>query len=484
MTSIPDETADEQGQDAPVGEEPSEGEARGGLSARAIALAALSDRAGNVTAHLGRLLAQHRPSPADAALARELTLGTHRRQRTLDVILKAFCRPGQGAKTPQRVDQILRLGAYQVLFLQRVPEFAAVNESVALVGKRALGMRGFVNAMLRNIARAVSPEQPGRPPRDRDVLPIGPNCFRRFDRPIFADSKAQTATWLGETFSLPDDLAQAWLNEYKPLERVIGMAMHANARPPLILRVNTAAITVAEAVQRLAGQSVQALPHRNGISVVLTEMHDVTGLELFREGLVSPQDPMATSVVAAMDLKPGMRVVDLCSSPGGKTVHMAQRMGNQGTVIALDVSEEKLARVTANCARAGVSIVETMLAPRAAELVNDRADVVLVDAPCSNTGVLSRRCEARWRYTRRSVANIAQDQRNLLRLGAELVRSGGRLVYSTCSLAREENQQVVKDVLMAEPTLRKISEKVIMPSGLDDPTGWSDGGFFAVLGRS
>ena len=179
-----------------------------------------------------------------------------------------------------------------------------------------------------------------------------------------------------------------------------------------------------------------------------------------------------------------MRVLDLCAAPGTKTTHLAERMQDTGEIVAVDVSAEKLDRIQDNCRRMGLKIVRPLLAEHIAPLMERPFDLVLVDVPCSNTGVLARRAEARWRFSAANLAKLARDQRSLLRLGAEFVRSGGRLVYSTCSLEDEENRQAVRDVLRGEPTLRLLEQRSIRPTGAADPTRWLDGGYYAVLARS
>lgn len=451
--------------------------------ARDVALAALCDRGGNVTAHLNRLLSAEHLRPADAALARELAMGVVRRQRTLDALIAAFAR-GDSGRTPLWVRQILRLGVYQLLFLQRVPEFAAVNEAVEQVPRRRSGLRGFVNAVLRGVSRAASAPQAGPVPFAPDVIPIAADAFRRLDRPVFADPAADAAGFLAGAFSLPDELAGRWLGAFGGLAGAARVALHANARPPLLLRVNLARASVAEVLGRLTDAGVAAAAHANGLSIVLRGHAELSGLAVFAEGLVQPQDAAATSVVAAPEVRPQMRVLDMCAAPGTKTTHLAERMHNSGEIVAVDVSAEKLARIEESCRRMGASIVRTVLAENIGPLVEDAFDLVLVDAPCSNTGVLARRAEARWRFSNANLAALARDQRDLLRLGAQFVRSGGALVYSTCSLEDEENAQVVRSVLSDEPTLRLLKQRQILPAGAGDPARWSDGGYCAILKRS
>ncbi len=451
--------------------------------ARDLAVAALGDRAGNVTAHLRRLLAQQSVSAEDAALARELAMGVVRRRRTLDAILSAFQRR-RDAPVGGKIRDVLRVGAYQLVFLQRVPEFAAVNEAVEQVSPRRSGMRGFVNAVLRNLTRSISPVESGPLPLAPDVVAVGQSSFRRFDRPIFPSPELAPGEFLATAFSLPDELAERWLARFGGLEGAVPVALHANARPPLVLRVNLSLASVPEVLARLLEAGVEAIAHRNGLSVVVTGHADLPGLEVFAEGMVQPQDAAATAVVAAADVGPGMRVLDLCAGPGTKTTHLAERMRNTGEIVATDINERKLSQIEDNCRRMGVTIVQTLLADRIAPLAERPFDLVLVDAPCSNTGVLARRPEARWRVTGKRIEQLARDQRRLLALGSQFVRPGGEVVYATCSLEEEENEQVVGSLSGGRGVLRLLNQCRIQPAGLERPGRWSDGGYFAVLRRS
>jgi len=448
--------------------------------ARDLALSALCDRGGNVTAHLRRLLQQHRVAPVEASLARELALGAVRHRRTLEAVVAAFLSRQKG-RMSRRVRAILHLGIYQLLFLQRVPDFAAVNEAVEQIARREPGKKAFVNAVLRSVARSVSAVQAGPPQPAEDVLPLGESSFRRFDRAVFPDPRRDAAGFLGSALSLPDVLAERWLRRLGGLAPAIALALHANARPPLVLRVNARRASVVEVLERLRAGGVRADAHANGLSVVVGSGVELASLDVFAEGLVQPQDASATRVVASLDVRPGMRVLDLCSAPGTKTTHLGERMDDRGEIVAVDVSPEKLRRVEENCRRMGLTIVRTLAAEAVASLPERSFDLVLVDAPCSNTGVLARRVEARWRFSLRNLRALAQTQRRLLLLGAQYVRPGGLCAYSTCSLEPEENRSVVRAVLSREGRLTLVDEQEIPPAGAEAPCRWSDGGYLAVL---
>ncbi len=454
------------------------------LSARDIAVRALRDRAGNATAALGRLLTENDLSPADRALARELTSGVVRRRGTLTAILRAFLtRKGQRLNPP--IAEILQVAVYQLLFLERVPDFAAVNEAVSQVaasgGKR---QRGFVNGMLRAIQRGVSELERSAVPIAADVVPIARQAWRKLDRELFADPNDDPAGYIAGAYSLPPILAERWLDQtHGKMGPVIKWAVHANTPAPLIARVNALKATVAQTLEALAADGIEASVHTNGCSIVFAEHCDVTGLRVFADGWIQPQDPTATGVGLIAGAQPGMKVLDFCAAPGTKTTHLAERMDNRGEIAAVDVSDDKLARIDENCTRMGISIVRTVVTQQLGSLTPMDYDVVLADVPCSNTGVLSRRAEARWRFNRDALGKLVGDQKSLLSAAASFARPGGRVVYSTCSVEPEECHHIV-EFARGRLGLSLLDESLTRPGGADDPAGWRDGGYYAIFQRS
>jgi len=449
-------------------------------SARDIAVWALSDSAGNVSASLDRLLGRRGLSPRDKALAHELALGTCRRRGTLRIVAKAFlAQPDR--RLPGALNEILDVALYQLLFLSRVPDFAAVNEAVdQAVRYHHRRQSGLVNGLLRTVARNISPMMTGVPPRSADVLPVSPNSYRNISKPIFIDPEADPATYLSEAFSLPPVVARRWLERTGRLEGAIELAMHANARPPLVVRVNALKAEVTKVVGSLRAEGVQASLHANGASVVMDHFN-VRELGTFQAGLIQPQDATATAVVHAAAPKPGSRVLDLCAAPGTKTTHLAEMMGNQGDILAVDVSEDKLMAVESNCRRLGINIVRTLPASKLASVPAASFDLVLTDVPCSNSGVFARRPEARWRFDEDCLPALVTQQQSLIATAAAFVRPGGRLVYSTCSIEPEECQDVAGWLTRRDQRMRLLREELTLPRGADDPTAWRDGGYFAVF---
>ena len=450
-------------------------------NARDVAVLALRDRKGNVSAHLGKLLSRAYLLPPDAALARELALGVVRRRATLEAVLRAFlARPER--RLPGSLNEILHVALYQVLFLERVPAFAAVSEAVEQTGRfRHRRQSGLVNGVLRTVTRSVSEIQTGPVPVSAEAIPVGPGAYRLAGRAVFPDPAGDPAGYLAAAYSLPELLATRWIEHRGSLGEAVRLAAHANARAPLILRVNAAVSDVAAVTAELSAGGVGARPHANGHSVVLDGYCNVTKLEPFARGAVQPQDPSATAVVLAADPQPGSKVLDFCAAPGTKTTHLAERMGNRGSITAVDVSAAKLAQIEANCRRMGAGIVTPTLAEDVGRLEVESFDLVLADVPCTNTGVLARRPEARWRFTEESLRSRVKDQKLLCRAAAAFVRPGGRLVYSTCSIEPEEGTEVARWLQRTVARMRLTDEQLTLPEGADDPTHWRDGGYLAIF---
>ncbi|HNX27452.1 MAG TPA: transcription antitermination factor NusB [Phycisphaerae bacterium] len=452
-------------------------------SARDLAVKALRDRGGNVSAHLSRVADEIGLSSADRAFAHELAIGTLRRRATLDAILKSYLNmPGRKLNPP--LQEIMQVALYQLLFLDRVPAFAAVNEAVRQAHAfRQKKQAGLINGVLRNIIREMSaPSEHALSPQPAaNIIPISPTKDRRMERNVFPEPERNRALWLSAAYSLPAELAADWVGQFGWYEQVTAIAIHSCSRPPLIARVNSLKAKNADVLARLVAAGMDAKLHENGLSIVLDSVEGMNSLAEFQEGLLQPQDPTATSVVAAAKIRPGMRVLDFCASPGTKTTHIAERMENSGLIIAADVSGEKLKRIEENALRMGINIIKTIRAEDVGGLEPRSFDLVLADVPCSNSGVLARRVEARWRYSKADISKLVRDQQFLAQAAAQFVRPGGQLIYSTCSINPDENSRVVKFLAKNVSHLKLKFEKLTLPAGADDITRWHDGGYMAIF---
>ena len=450
------------------------------LSPRAIALKGIRDRGGNVMAHVDRLAGASELRSADRGLAMELAAGAVKRRATLAAVLRPLLRRPK-KRLPGIVSDILHLGLYQVLFLERVPEHAAVNETVKLAHKASQSRHvGLINGVLRSAVRLYPAPVEGPPPPGAEIIPKGPNAHYVAPSAIFPDPAIDPAGYLAGAYSLPIELAARWLEAFRGFAGAAEVAMHANCRASMTVRPNTLKTDTDTLLGQLAEAGISAVPHANGLSIVVHDRAEALAGELFAAGHFQPQDATATAVGLAASPSPGMRVLDTCAAPGTKTTHLAELMNNSGEIVALDVPR-KLELIKTNCRRMGISIVSTMAASQLGSLEPQSFDVVVADVPCSNTGVLARRPEARWRFDEKTLSKLVSDQRFLATAAAAFVKPGGRLVYSTCSLESEECSQVAARIARKGDNISLLSEKLTLPAGATEPAQWCDGGYRAVF---
>ncbi|NOZ23748.1 MAG: 16S rRNA (cytosine(967)-C(5))-methyltransferase RsmB [Planctomycetes bacterium] len=370
----------------------------------------------------------------DASLLAEIVYGVVRHRLTLDSIVSAF------SKTPlRRLDakclHILRMGTYQIVFLDRIPDRAAVDESVKLAPQARLSSaKGFINAVLRSTLRGVVAPRSDAPGEPRASIYIRENTwavFRRFVLPDPGDRPAHLAA----AYSHPQWLVERWLPRLGE-EKTASFLRANNDTPPLTVRVNRMKTDRAGLLHRLEAEGAQAAEGELPLSVRLGPGTRIPALPSFREGLFQVQDETSMRVSELLDPQPGESVLDLCAAPGGKTTGLAERMGDKGMVVAVDRSAPRLCRVRENLDRLGLRCVQCLAADGARRWWREGCafDRVLVDVPCSNTGVLARRVEARWRLRPEDIAELADLQKKLLLTAAKTLRPGGVLAYSTCSI--------------------------------------------------
>jgi len=403
-------------------------------------------------------------NPADRRLLRDIVYGVIRRRGTLDAVIAAYASRPTGEMDGVVLD-ILRLGVYELLFHQRVPAHAAVNEAVRLA--RAAGLPSatpFVNAVLRAVSGGLRIADSPDPALPDSSLVLGPGRIAIFDRPILPPAENRVER-LAVLHSYPPWLIRRWLDRYGE-DRTREMCEICNEPPALFARPNSLRTDVAGLVGKLAEEGIAAEPVPGGRTVRLPLRTKVKALRSFAEGLFQVQDDSAARVAPFLAPRPGERVLDLCAAPGGKCCHAAELMQNRGEIVAVDIEGHRLERVVENALRLGISIIATVEADGVQFAREHRGefDRVLIDAPCSNTGVLRRRVEARWRLSDAVIERLAAAQRALLEAGLRALKPGGTLVYSTCSLEPEENAEVVNAVLEAVPGFRLDAVEEVLPS--------------------
>jgi 16S rRNA (cytosine967-C5)-methyltransferase len=408
----------------------------------------------------------------DRALARELALGVVRRMRTIDTVLLAFLRSGLPDHAPTRA--VLRLGAYQ-LGWTGIATYAAVDTAVSLTPPG--GRRGLVNAVLRRLAGAIARDEAG--PADHRA-PGGARLALAEGRWVELALTASlpepgTLAWFALEQGLPGWLVEGWATAYgETFAREIARA--ANAAPEVFLRADPG--DAAAVRQRLAVEGIEVVPspdHPDVLRVARGAGSEVFATDVFAGGRIVAQDPTAVRAADALGVAEGAVVLDLCAAPGTKTTRLARAVGPRGRVYALDPDPARCRRIEENVGRLGLHNVDVLyggvdVLPPALQF-----DAALVDAPCSNTGVLARRPEVRHRLMPADIERLASIQVTILRDAVSRVRPGGRIVYSTCSLELRENRDVVRAVCSDLPLVLD-HDLTTLPLA-----GRRDGGYFAVL---
>ncbi len=407
----------------------------------------------------------------ETALATEIAFGVIRHLRRLDWVLGRYV---ERAVKKEGVRNVLRVGAYELLCLRSTPPYAAVDEAVELA-KRRYGARvaGFVNSVLRRLARDVDG---GRIPRPQPSDP---------------------ASRVALLHSYPDWMSSLFVRTYGP-ERATCVAAALNARPPLTLRVNRLRAARDEVADELRDAGLGCRPTRwspVGLAVC-GRVGDPARLAPFAAGRVTVQDEAAQLVSYAVAPRAGERVLDACSAPGGKATHLAELMGDEGEVVAADVSPARLRLVEQSARRLGLGSIRTVAADAATPSGGLRGfepfDRVLVDAPCSGLGVIRRNPDIKWKRMPEDVETMARMQLALLEGCSSLLRQGGVMVYSVCTFTEEETTCVVERFLKRNPTFRLGTPPVsrypfLAPFATErgflifDPLRHNIDGFFAAI---
>lgn len=389
-----------------------------------------------------------RLSTADRHLAQELAFGVVRWQAPLDWLIE---QKSEGRRQRPEVQVLLRLGLYQLFWLDRVPDHAAVFETVSLAPP---GPARFINAVLRAYAR------------QREATKAALDELKRTD-----------PAW---GWSHPAWLVERW-TAHRSETQTRRLLEWNNLPARTFARVNTLVADPAKLLERWRVEDVDYDFRRydwtpENLVFELRAHPPLNRLETFQKGWFYVQDPSTLLAPHLLDPQPGERILDLCAAPGGKTTRLAQMVENNLHLVAVEPSAHRRRRLVENCERLGA---ECTAVASLAEAPFREFDRILVDAPCSNTGVIRRRLDLRWRLRPEEITRLCRTQRELLEQAAPVLRPGGWLVYSTCSLEPEENHGVVVDFLGAHPEFTLITERELFP-----PESQTDGAYVAVLEKA
>ncbi len=357
------------------------------------------------------------------AFVTNIVYGVLQNKIRLDYIIQQFSKLPMKKISPD-VKNILRMGLYQIIFMDKVPSYAIVDESIKLVRKcKKASSTGFVNAILRNFIRS------------GDVT--YPSDFLKY---------------ICTYYSYPEWIGKLWQNIYEKDAKLLMES--GNMRPPFTARVNTLKISRDEFIEKTGATPCTICND----GVVLDSGFSVSDDDMFKNGYYYPQDEASMMPATVLSPQKGETVVDVCAAPGGKTTHMAQLMNNEGKIFAFDIYEHKLKLIEDNAKRLGIDIISPVLQD-ASEVNGDYiefADKVLVDAPCSGLGILRRKPEIKYKRMPEDLRSLSELQQKILTTAAKYVKSGGELVYSTCTINPGENENVIEEFLKTNKDFKLI----------------------------
>ncbi|MCA9416114.1 MAG: 16S rRNA (cytosine(967)-C(5))-methyltransferase RsmB [Candidatus Omnitrophica bacterium] len=415
-----------------------------------------------------------RLSREDRALSHQLVYGVLRNLYRLDFWIDRMSSKGIGS-LPESIVDALRLGLFQLAFLDRIPAHAVVDESVRLCDAISMGpIKGLVNAILRRF--------PGR----RDALEAD---IERDPRQVAIQTSHPDwlIDWANHLFG--KDRAEAWLrhNNTPPRLHLAPITSHFPQAP-----TPSRSEREAKAIRRLLEAIGEGEAKTDGETVTWEGGLPVAELGVIRSGQAYVQDPAARQAVKLLEPKPGETVYDLCSAPGGKTLQIADLLEAQGKLVSVDSNVNRLKQVSENLSRCGFDWVETVCRDltRDWEEANQSADAVLVDAPCTGLGTLRRKVDLRYRLKPSDVEELAKKGLSLLENASRLVRPGGRLVFSTCTLTLEENEETVRRFLSKHSKEWNLVREIKSPAWLfsdtedDQSEVETDGSYCALLSRA
>ncbi len=372
------------------------------------------------------------------AFVREMVYGTLKQQILLDYNLDCLLRkPGTKLKTNERV--LLRMGLYQLLFMDSVTDYAAVDETVKLAGKFVKGQQGFINGVLRSFVR------------NGKLL-------------LLPDPADQTA-YLSVKYSYRPWIVSLWVDAYG-VDTAVELMQAGNAVPPLTLRTNLLKVGRDDLVNRLQSLGYVAESGKYSDTAIIARGGEILSDSMYQDGLFSVQDESSQMAIALLDPKPGETFVDLCAAPGGKTFAAAEKMKDSGKVYAFDIYPQKIAHMQQEAERLGIKSVTaavwdgTVVNPQLLQ----SADCVLVDAPCSGLGVIRRKPEIKLKSERENKVLLKEKQLLLLSVASNYVKPAGRLMYSTCTINPEENDSIADTFLKSHADFVQEERRQLLPS--------------------
>ncbi|MDD7016583.1 MAG: 16S rRNA (cytosine(967)-C(5))-methyltransferase RsmB [Firmicutes bacterium] len=391
--------------------------------------------------------------PSNPAFVRELVYGVLENKMTLDYYIDLLVRDGVGSlRNPELT--VLRMGLYQLGFMDAVPEYAAVNESVVLAKKYCRSKSGMINGVLREYLNKKM--QLRLPDRNEDEV-----------------------RYLSLKYSYEPWIIELWLEDYS-VDEVEKLLAAGNETPPTTIRLNWLRVMKQDLIKNLEERGFQVEEGKVAQNALNVKGSRLLESEMYNLGMFTPQDESSMLVAQKLNPKHGDLVMDVCAAPGGKTTAIAERMNNTGRIIASDVYPRKLDLIEKEALRLGITNIETRSwdATRIDSTMIEKADGVLVDAPCSGLGVIRRKPEIKYKKLNSDMETLPLKQAAILFASSAYVKAGGTLVYSTCTINKKENEDVVDSFLKKNRDFKKLEQVQLLPS-----VDGTDGFFICVMKR-
>ena len=414
----------------------------------------INEKGAFINIALNKVARDQNISNLDRALITELVYGTIRWRLTLDWVINKFSNRGTDKIHPW-VRNILRMSVYQILYLDRVPSFAACNEAVNLAKSFGpKGSEGFVNAILRALTR------------NKGIL----NFNNIYDKNEYLSVKYSHPIWLVNRWAV--NFGQSFTK---------GLLKANNSIPPLTIRINTLKTTKNDIIDSFGkeGLKVSAACYLEE-ALEIKNNGSLEKLPSYKQGLFQPQDEASMLVSRVLTPKPGQFIIDVCAAPGGKSTHIAQLMNNKGKIISRDIHKHRLQLIEGLASRLGIKIIETQKhdAKVLDEELIEKADGVLVDAPCTGTGIIRRKPDIKWKRQESDLIEMTRQQKEILNTSAKYVKRQGCLVYSTCSLEVEENERIIEMFMKENEDFILEDLSPLIPAALKKE---SKGGFLRLF---
>lgn len=401
-----------------------------------------------------KILASYSLSQKQKNLVTEIISGIYRHQLTLEHIVKSYSR----TRAQKEVKNCLFLGLYQLLFLENVSSHTAIHSTVENAKEISVKSAKYVNALLRNVQRQTQKKYQEHAP---NYLPISKECGWVFRQDIFPK---QSAKYLSIVYSYPLYLVKKWLNRYGET-KCIELLQLGNTPPVVTIRIRKKAQIVDleyidDKMAKVTGSIIQLPGYETGDFIV--------------QGLAS------SKTIELIDVKQHSLILDTCAAPGGKSFHLLDNMCDTGTIIACDKSQKRLRVLCENKKRLQLKNIYPLVvnAKKLPQSFAKKFDYVIVDAPCSNSAVFNKRVEARWRFTETNLQKLNKEQQILIDSASKAVKPGGILIYSTCSIETEENQDIIQEFLHKNNDFKCEKSNVFFPE-----LPFVDGGSVHILRR-